>query len=229
MKNFVKSRQLYFLLTIAAVLGTVGLAISHTEAESNGVGLYVESAVYAEGAILTGDKFSGLGIVPISSVTAYMSATAPPDGWLECDGRALSSSEYPDLYSVIEQMYGDGSSDDDFSTDFNLPDLRGYFLRGWDHNLVGEDERQAVDPDRINAESGIGTKQEDTFQEHQHKYVDKYQKDYTFKRGIYSNAEVAHRHEKSDTKYTSGFSGGSRTSSETRPKNISVMYIIRVK
>ena len=46
-------------------------------------------------------------------------------------------------------MYGDGSSDDDFSTDFNLPDLRGYFLRGWDHNLVGEDERQAVDPDRF--------------------------------------------------------------------------------
>lgn len=49
-----------------------------------------------------------------------------PEGWLLCDGSAISRTEYANLYNVIGVCWGVG----DGSTTFNLPDLRGVFLRG---------------------------------------------------------------------------------------------------
>lgn len=55
-----------------------------------------------------------------------------PFGWLPCDGRALKSSEYPSLFSVIGTIYGNGTSGAGAGngTDFNLPDFTNQFLRG---------------------------------------------------------------------------------------------------
>lgn len=49
-----------------------------------------------------------------------------PEGWLLCDGAAISRSEYANLYKAISVCWGTG----DGATTFNLPDLRGMFLRG---------------------------------------------------------------------------------------------------
>ena len=49
-----------------------------------------------------------------------------PDGWMLCDGRELSRTEYQRLYDVIGVAWGTG----DGATTFNIPDLRGMFLRG---------------------------------------------------------------------------------------------------
>ena len=49
-----------------------------------------------------------------------------PDGWLLCDGSAVSRSTYATLYRSIGVCWGEGNG----STTFNLPDLRGMFLRG---------------------------------------------------------------------------------------------------
>lgn len=49
-----------------------------------------------------------------------------PAGWLLCDGSAVSRSTYINLYNAIGVAWGTG----DGSTTFNLPDLRGMFLRG---------------------------------------------------------------------------------------------------
>ncbi len=49
-----------------------------------------------------------------------------PAGWLLCDGTAISRSTYANLYNAIGVCWGTG----DGSTTFNLPDLRGMFLRG---------------------------------------------------------------------------------------------------
>ncbi|NBO25986.1 MAG: hypothetical protein EBU96_04190 [Actinobacteria bacterium] len=49
------------------------------------------------------------------------SGLTPPDGYLFCDGRAVSRSLYNDLFLAIGTFYGPG---DNRST-FNLPDLRG--------------------------------------------------------------------------------------------------------
>ena len=52
----------------------------------------------------------------------------PPDDALFCDGRAVSREEYSDLFGVIGTDFGAG----DGSTTFNLPDMRGQFVRGFD-------------------------------------------------------------------------------------------------
>ena len=49
-----------------------------------------------------------------------------PAGWLLCDGKAVSRTEYQNLYNAIGVAWGKGNG----STTFNLPDLRGMFLRG---------------------------------------------------------------------------------------------------
>ena len=62
---------------------------------------------------------------PIGTINAYGGATAP-DGWMLCQGQALSRTDYADLFAVIGTAFGSG----DGSTTFNVPDFRGEFLRG---------------------------------------------------------------------------------------------------
>lgn len=55
--------------------------------------------------------------------------SSAPSGYLECNGAAVSRETYAALFAAIGINYGAG----DQSTTFNLPDLRGEFIRGWDH------------------------------------------------------------------------------------------------
>ena len=64
-------------------------------------------------------------IVPVGIVQAFAGDTTP-EGWLLCDGSAVSRTDYADLYAVIGDTYGSG----DGSTTFNLPDLTDRFLQG---------------------------------------------------------------------------------------------------
>ena len=73
---------------------------------------------------------AGVDYVLPSSLTGlmvfYPSATIP-DGWLLCDGSAYSRETYAHLFSIIGTTYGDG----DGETTFNVPDLRDYYIKGW--------------------------------------------------------------------------------------------------
>ena len=53
-----------------------------------------------------------------------------PDGFMLCDGSAISRTTYATLFSIIGTTYGNG----DGSTTFNLPDLRGRTIVGVDTN-----------------------------------------------------------------------------------------------
>lgn len=46
---------------------------------------------------------------------------AAPDGWLMCEGQAVSRATYSALFAAIGTTYGKG----DGATTFNIPDLRG--------------------------------------------------------------------------------------------------------
>ena len=81
-----------------------------------------------------------------AGLIAFFAADTAPTGWLECDGSAVSRTEYADLFAHLGTDFGAG----DGSTTFNLPDLRGEFIRGWDHG-------RGVDAGR-----GFGTAQEGT-------------------------------------------------------------------
>lgn len=65
---------------------------------------------------------------PTGMIAAFFTATAPY-GFLECNGAKISRVTYASLFDQIGTLFGGG----DGSTTFNLPDLRGEFLRGWDH------------------------------------------------------------------------------------------------
>lgn len=64
-------------------------------------------------------------IVPVGVVQAFAGSTTP-QGWLLCDGSAVSRTDYADLYAVIGDTYGAG----DGSTTFNLPNLIDKFVEG---------------------------------------------------------------------------------------------------
>jgi microcystin-dependent protein len=74
-----------------------------------------------------------MGLTKVSSamfgfsgmVVDFAGSTAP-EGWLECDGSAVSRTTYADLFAAIGVIHGSG----DGSTTFNLPDARGIFRRG---------------------------------------------------------------------------------------------------
>ncbi len=72
---------------------------------------------------------SGSWISPFPSGTVlHFAMLSSPSGWLICDGSAVSRSIYSNLFTAIGSLYGNG----DGSTTFNLPDLRGEFIRGFD-------------------------------------------------------------------------------------------------
>lgn len=65
--------------------------------------------------------------MPAGSIIAWTgSPSAPPSGWLLCDGSAVSRTTYSALFSVTSTYFGVGNG----STTFNLPDFRGLSLVG---------------------------------------------------------------------------------------------------
>ena len=68
-------------------------------------------------------------IIPIGGILGFY-GTAAPDGWLICNGQAVSRTAYAELFSVISTRSGAG----DGRNTFNLPDLRGQVLYGWGHS-----------------------------------------------------------------------------------------------
>jgi phage-related tail fiber protein len=85
-------------------------------------------------------------------LVAHFARSTAPAGWLKANGAAVSRIAYADLFAAIGTIFGAG---DGFNT-FNLPNLRGEFLRGWD------DGRNA-DPGRV-----FGSAQADAIRAHNH-------------------------------------------------------------
>lgn len=65
--------------------------------------------------------------LPIGGIIAFASDTIP-NGWLLCDGRAVSRTEYSELFKAIGTKHGSGNG----STTFNLPNPKGRTLVGKD-------------------------------------------------------------------------------------------------
>jgi len=83
-------------------------------------------------------SFTTVQGVPSGSVFCMAVATVP-SGYKECNGEAVSRSTFSVLFAVIGTQYGTG----DGSSTFNLPDLRGEFVRGFD-NGRGVDNGRAI-------------------------------------------------------------------------------------
>ncbi|WP_197457670.1 phage tail protein, partial [Snodgrassella sp. CFCC 13594] len=60
-----------------------------------------------------------------------------PAGFLKANGAAISRTTYASLFSAIGTKFGVG----DGSTTFNVPDLRGLFLRSWSDGAAADTGR----------------------------------------------------------------------------------------
>ena len=75
-----------------------------------------------------------------AGMISYFAMQTPPTGWLVCDGQSYSNALYPDLYSAIELTYG-GSKQTGV---FNVPDLRGNFIRCLNSSASGTDPNRTL-------------------------------------------------------------------------------------
>lgn len=116
-----------------------------------------------------GSAQTGPGLAPSGAVVAFAGGTAP-EGWLLCDGSAVSRTQYASLFAAIGTAHGSG----DGATTFQLPDYRGRFLRG-------VDDGQKRDPDALtrtaaapggNAGDAVGSLEDDAFASHTHGVTD---------------------------------------------------------
>ncbi len=145
---------------------------------------------------------------PIGTIIAFP-ATAIPNGWLECNGQAVSRVTFAELFALIDTAYGAGDG-----TTFNLPDYRGVFLRG-------KDNGKGYDVGRT-----LGSEQADAFQGHTHgNGTLGISTRSNYSSG--SNEGVSVVAGTALTIMTDGTNGTPRTATETRPKNVSVVYCIK--
>jgi hypothetical protein len=95
---------------------------------------------------------------PVGTILAYAGPVDPAKldttMWRECNGDALPRADYQDLFKVIGTLWGKGNG----SSTFNLPDLRGRFLRGLDIGGVLDKDKNRV----VGSPQGDATKQPNT-------------------------------------------------------------------
>lgn len=140
-----------------------------------------------------------------SGVVAYFARSTAPAGWLKANGAAISRTAYADLFASIGTIYGVG---DGFNT-FNLPDLRGEFLRGWDDGRGADSGRS------------FGSYQADAIASHRHSLHHS---------GGVSNIDVASPDTQGFTGDGTGAISGFTDPSggpETRPRNRAMLACIK--
>jgi len=163
-----------------------------------------------------------------AGMVSYFARSTAPAGWLKCNGAAISRTTYARLFAAIGTTHGAGNG----STTFNVPDLRGEFLRSWD-------DSRGVDSGRA-----FGSAQADAVLNHTHSGTTAAagrhnhatniatdntggslrsfgQMQYDNTGMIYTDYEAAHAHD-----FTTG-NPDANGASENRPRNIALLACIK--
>ena len=190
--------------TLGNLTPTEGMLVFDTEVKSYfffGNGAWVELA-------------ASNSEVPVGTILAYGASTLP-SGYLACDGSAVSNaSTYADLFATIGTTWGG-----DGTPNFNLPDFRGRFPRGWDNGAGNDPDAASRTALHVggNSADNVGSYQADEFESHTH--TEKFYEDINPGQMLVPPGDNVG----SITTHNSGSAGGS----ETRPKNAYVHYIIK--
>lgn len=171
-------------------------------------------------------------LTPPGTLIAFAGATCPT-GRLLANGAAVSRTTYAKLYTAVGTVWGYG----DNSTTFNLPDLRGRFLRGRDGGVARDPDRTARVACATGGATGdaVGSCQNDVMQGHIHgelagsgtggsNFLSATTNVNNSPGSNFGNTTSP----QTDSVGCSGASCGTpRTSIETRPVNVSVNYCVK--
>ena len=158
-----------------------------------------------------------------------------PAGWLLCDGRSVSVTKYPVLYDAIGFSWGKG----DGSNTFNLPDLRGMFLRGVSGdsgNDLDAENRTRLTENGGNVGNNVGSYQEDAIRNitGQMGGFDTYSWINPNTNGAFYAESGKNKGPKASSDNDNGImhfdasrADGVTVGSDNRPKNVYVNYIIK--
>mgnify|MGYP000864316990 FL=1 len=155
------------------------------------------------------------GSVPAGTII-YHAANTPPTNFLKADGAAVSRTTYAALFTAIGTTFGVG----DGTTKFNVPDLRGEFMRGWD-------DGRGIDNGRA-----FGSTQTDEFKLHGHpsrRAINLVQND-NDGGGLMIDENGNHTNQPAHSGTPSNTSGqhiGGSGGDETRPRNIAFLACIK--
>jgi len=208
--------------------GTGATAVVHNDTSENADADTVAKRD-SSGRIATADGGSGtdavnhndldnIETVP-SGALMYFAMDSAPDGWLKANGATVSRTTFSALFTAIGTTFGAG----DGSTTFELPDLRGEFIRGWD-------DGRGVDSGR-----GFGTNQLDQMQQITGEFNFKSNMGISAGSGVFSRdnfiSDGNNRAEQTNmfnkVLFDSADSPGSRAGSETRPRNVALLACIK--
>jgi microcystin-dependent protein len=97
--------------------------------QSNGGVLYMKTkgVTFSTGWLDLATASGATAVLPPGAITAFGGGAAP-DGWLLCDGAAVSRTVYSLLFTAIGTTYGAG----DGTSTFNVPNLKGKVMAGYD-------------------------------------------------------------------------------------------------
>jgi hypothetical protein len=161
-------------------------------------------------------------------------------GWVECAGQSAIRKDFDELWRVIGTEWGTA----DKKNVFFLPDLRGLFLRGWNHSRIAPPQHQGApfsgDQDvssrvtprpeagEANGEAGatgdhVGSLQPDAVGPHDHNVGNK-----VGMGGGPPGYEVTYNPDYAKYGHFATDKGQSGVGKESRPSNAYIMYLIYV-
>lgn len=165
----------------------------------------------------------------------HVAMSSAPTGYLKANGDAVSRVTYANLFNAIGTTYGAGNG----STTFNLPDLRGEFIRGWDDSRGIDNARNlgSAQADATKAHTHTGATDSDGNHKHINGVMHNnsgYVYDTVNIYSTYQNAPGGSSSSGKDSSYTSitgahthTFTTGSTGGTETRPRNVALLACIK--
>ena len=165
------------------------------------------------------NKFFSSG-TPSGAVMNFAQSTAPT-GWLKANGQLISRATYASLFSAINTTYGSG----DGSTTFKVPDLRGEFVRGWDDSRGVDTGRSlgSLQSWAIQNIIGVLTYISETWNENGIATGP-----FTKQTGFSINKTPGSPDSSPTGQITFDASAAVQTSTETRPRNVALLYCIKI-
>jgi microcystin-dependent protein len=178
------------------------------DSENVGIKVYADISTLLNGG--------GGGALPAGTIVPFAGPIGNiPIDFLLCDGSTINRNDFSDLFATLGEAWGEG----DAATTFEIPDLRGRFMRGQDHAAGNDPNAATRTAIQVGGNTGdnVGSLQADEVKSHNHTM-------WISSGGTYGTIAASSRNFRSTTSGSVNFAAGG---SESRPKNAYVNYIIK--